>query len=63
MAERAASQKTPHHLVDYTPKSPHVFEQCRRCKHFLRHPNRCETVKDPIVPPGWCVRFDKKPKT
>jgi len=59
--ERPEAQKTPHSLVEYTPKSPYPSRRCIRCAHFLK-PNRCETVRSPIAPGGWCRRFERKEK-
>jgi len=59
MAERPEREKFDQAEVHYERRSTHLFQRCRNCKHFIR-PNRCESVKSPIAPAGWCVRYEKK---
>jgi hypothetical protein len=57
--ERPEAQKSSHLLVQYTDHAKDKAERCAACRHFIR-PDRCETVKSPISPAGWCIRFEAK---
>jgi len=61
VAEKPEAEKKSHAEVKYEEKSTHLFEQCRNCAHFIRdQPPRCEGVKSPIAPGGWCIRYSRK---
>jgi len=59
MSEKPENEKLSHAAVKYESESTHLFERCRNCEHFIR-PDRCEGVKSPIAPAGWCVRYEKE---
>jgi hypothetical protein len=59
MNEKPESEKLSHRLVNYEERSTHLPNRCGTCKHFIP-PDRCQGVKKPIAPPGWCARFDRK---
>jgi hypothetical protein len=57
-------QKQSQSSVDYTDdarisgaRNPN--DECSNCRHFIR-PDRCEHVKSPISPEGWCEKYESE---
>ena len=58
MSEKPEAQKLSHAVVGYVAESVRPGEQCSGCTHFIAAaPARCEGVKSPIDPPGWCRHY------
>lgn len=48
--------KASHTEVRYGPGTR--AERCSICRHFIAGPTpACESVKSPISPDGWCMRW------
>jgi len=61
--ELQIAKKFTHAAVKYVEKSKFPQMKCSGCVHFINvQPARCEGVKSPIAPGGWCKRFKKLPE-
>jgi hypothetical protein len=55
------ARKFSHDQVKYETTSRHPGEFCAICRHYISgQPPGCESVKRPIAPRGWCVKFEQK---
>lgn len=58
--EKPEAKKLSQAAVRYEKVSQHKGQSCQNCLHFIAaNPPRCESVKPPISPKGWCKRYEQ----